>query len=96
MAMGLPGSPPLGEEDPLLLPSEVAARCRIHVETMRRWIRKGAVAAVRVGPRVLRIRESEAQKLLRSLDRERAARHTEDNTPHTRRLLYTTPSRAKP
>jgi excisionase family DNA binding protein len=56
--------------DRLLTVREVADRLAVHPDTVRRWVDKGAVAAVRVGPAGtdkprVRIAEAEAAKLLR-------------------------------
>lgn len=54
----------------MLTVREVADRLAVHPDTVRRWVDKGAVAAVRVGPAGtdkprVRIAEAEAAKLLR-------------------------------
>jgi excisionase family DNA binding protein len=52
------------EDDPLIRPSVAARRLGVCTETLRRWIRKGALPVERVGPgRVQRVRESEVEKL---------------------------------
>lgn len=56
-------------DDPLLKPVDVAAQLGLHVETLYRWMRNGAVSFVLVGPetsrrRRKRIRASEMRRLL--------------------------------
>lgn len=40
----------------LLSTDEIAERLRVHVSTVRAWIRDGRIPAVRLGPRLLRVR----------------------------------------
>lgn len=50
-------------EPKLMTCLEVARAYRVNVETVRRWVRKGAIDVVRVGPhRRIRIRSAEADK----------------------------------
>ena len=41
----------MGDGDALLTVEEVAARLRVHPETIRRWLRAGQMRGVRVGGR---------------------------------------------
>jgi len=51
------------DRDPLLTCRDVAKAYGVNVETVRRWVRKGVIAVVLVGPyRLVRIRRSEAEK----------------------------------
>ena len=52
-------------EDRLLTVPEAAARLRVHAITVRRYIKAGRLAAVRVG-RNVRVRESALEALLES------------------------------
>lgn len=40
----------------LLSADEIAERLGVHVSTVRGWIRDGSIPAIRVGPRLLRVR----------------------------------------
>jgi excisionase family DNA binding protein len=54
---------PAPTDNELLTCQEVARLYHVHVETIRRWIRKGVITVVRVGPyRLVRIQRSEAQR----------------------------------
>ena len=54
--------------DPLLTCREVADLYAVHVKTVRRWVRKGIIAVVLVGPyRLVRIRKSEAARHFRNV-----------------------------
>lgn len=49
--------------DELFTCQEVADKYHVHAETVRRWVRKGIIAVVLVGPyRLVRIRREEAEK----------------------------------
>lgn len=53
----------------LMTPEEVAEHLRVHVQTVRAWVRAGTLPARRVaGLRALRIRSSDVEKLLQPLD----------------------------
>ncbi len=53
-------------EDELLTVKEAAARFRIHPETLRRWIRAGAVPCERVGPHgIIRLRTRDVAQVVR-------------------------------
>lgn len=55
--------------DRLLSVSEVADRLGVSYETVRRWIRKGALEALTVGPtKTLRVPESAVAALIESLE----------------------------
>lgn len=47
-----PTAKPKAADDPLLTPAEAAAALgnAVSAETIRRWMRKGAIPVVRVGP----------------------------------------------
>ena len=56
---------------PLLTVDEVAQRLKVHPETVRRWIRAGALRAIPLGPRAgYRVTEGNLQEFL---DRKLAA-----------------------
>lgn len=47
---------------------EAAARLQVSVVTMRRWVRKGAIGHVLIGPyRIVRIPEQELKKQIRAI-----------------------------
>lgn len=50
--------------DQLLSAAEVAEKTGFHPETVRRWIRRRELAAVRVGGKTLRIRLSDLEAFL--------------------------------
>ena len=57
---------PRGSDDGLLLtPHEVAARCRVSLRTVRRWIADGELPVLHLG-RSVRIRKSALAAFLRS------------------------------
>jgi excisionase family DNA binding protein len=65
------GGAPAGAEpaQQLLTPEEVAEYLKVHVQTVRAWIRTGTLPARRVaGLRALRVRLSDVEKLLKPLD----------------------------
>src|SRR5688572_3597615 len=51
--------------DPFVTPDELATYLKVSLDTIHRAIRRGALAAVRVGPRLLRIRTEDARRFLR-------------------------------
>ena len=62
--LGEPASP-----ETWMTPEEVAAYLRVHVQTVRTWIREGKMPARRVvGMRSLRVRATDAARMLRPLD----------------------------
>ena len=54
-------------DDVLLTPAEVARRYRISDETVLRAIRRGQLAAVRVGRKHIRIREADARSFAKPI-----------------------------
>jgi excisionase family DNA binding protein len=51
--------------EPLVTPDELAVYLKVSVDTIQRAIRRGALPAVRIGPRLLRIRTVDARRFLR-------------------------------
>lgn len=51
-------------EKPMISTEEAAARLGVHVETVRRWIRAGRLAPVRVAPKLFRLRSADVDALL--------------------------------
>jgi excisionase family DNA binding protein len=51
--------------EPLVTPDELAVYLKVSVDTIQRAIRSGALPAVRIGPRLLRIRTVDARRFLR-------------------------------
>ena len=43
---------------------ETARRLKVHGATVRRWIKGGQIAAVKIGARTVRVPESEVARLL--------------------------------
>ena len=63
LGKGIGVSSPRSSPCRLMTCREVAVRYRVHVETVRRWVRKGIVGVVRVGPyHRIRITEAEAKR----------------------------------
>jgi excisionase family DNA binding protein len=50
--------------DPLLKPNIVARRLGVHTETIYRWMRRGFLPFVALGPRRKFVRESEVARIL--------------------------------
>jgi excisionase family DNA binding protein len=46
-------------QDEFLTVNEIAARFKVNQQTVRNWIDQGALTAVRVGPRRVRVRQSD-------------------------------------
>ena len=51
--------------EPLITPEELAEYLKVSVDTIHRAIRTGALPAIRVGPRLLRIRIEDARQFVR-------------------------------
>ena len=51
--------------EPFVTPDELAEYLKVSVDTIQRAIRSGALPAMRVGPRLLRIRTEDARQFLR-------------------------------
>lgn len=45
--------------------TEVAELCDVNYRTVRRWIQSGRLKAVRVGPRLLKVKASDIDAMLR-------------------------------
>lgn len=48
--------------------TEAANRCNVDYRTVRRWIRSGRLKAVRVGPKLLKVKAADIDAMLRPLD----------------------------
>jgi len=57
---------PKSDEDPWLTVQQVSTELGVHEATVRTWIATKRLAASRPGPRPLRVRRSEVDRLLRS------------------------------
>ena len=44
--------------------TEAAEQAGVHYRTVRRWIERGELAATRVGPKLLKIKQSDLDKFL--------------------------------
>jgi dCTP diphosphatase len=55
---------PFDVEDSFLTVAEVAQLLKLNEQTVRNWIDNGSLPAVRVGPRRVRIRESDLERLI--------------------------------
>ena len=51
--------------EPLVTPDELAEYLKVSVDTIHRAIRSGDLPAIRVGPRLLRIRTEDARQFVR-------------------------------
>ncbi len=58
----------MAEGDTLLTPEEVAERLSISVYTVKDWLRAGRIKGVKVSPRLWRIKETDLQAFIDSLD----------------------------
>jgi excisionase family DNA binding protein len=59
-------TPPPSAPDDLLTLQEAAAICTVDYETFRRWVAKGAIAHVKVGPsKLMRVRRRDVEQLIR-------------------------------
>ena len=54
--------------EPFVTPDELATHLKVSLDTIHRAIRSGALAAIRVGPRLLRIRTEDARRFLRPVE----------------------------
>ena len=54
--------------EPFVSPEQLAVHLNVSVDTIHRAIRTGALPAVRVGPRLLRVRTEDARQFLRPVD----------------------------
>jgi excisionase family DNA binding protein len=54
--------------DPFVTPEQLAAHLSVSVDTIHRAIRTGTLPAVRVGPRLLRVRTEDARQFLRPVN----------------------------
>ena len=52
---------------PLLTTDEVAGECRVHQETVRRWVRSGKLAAIELPGGLLRFRREDVERVLSNL-----------------------------
>jgi excisionase family DNA binding protein len=66
-----------GKIDPLMTPEEVAAYLRVRIETVYRYIKRGELAAVRIG-RGDRVRPGELEEFLRRGSPTSAERHHDE------------------
>lgn len=53
-------------DETFLTVGEIAARLRLNQQTVRNWIDRGELAAIRVGPRRVRVRASELERFIAS------------------------------
>jgi|ERR1019366_3408919 excisionase family DNA binding protein len=51
-------------EDQFLTVAEIAERLRVNQQTVRNWIDRGELAAVRIGARRIRVRQSELDRFI--------------------------------
>ncbi len=66
-------------DDPLLMPSEVAALFRVDPKTVTRWAAAGRIGSIRTPGGHRRFRESEVQALLEADESERKKRRAAEN-----------------
>ena len=57
-----------------LTPEEIAEKLRIHPDTVRRWIRTGALKGVKVGPRQWRVTRESIEAFLNDNDQDKRIR----------------------
>ena len=64
---------PADEDDPWLTLAEIAEELRVNPATVRLWVRRGRLKAMRAGQRKLLVRRSELDRMLALTDPSRAA-----------------------
>ncbi|KAA1248194.1 helix-turn-helix domain-containing protein [Mycobacterium simiae] len=55
------------QPEPLIGLPEVAIQAGVHYRTARRWVKNGQLAATRVGPKLLKVKQSDLDKFLTSV-----------------------------
>lgn len=55
-----------GENEKFLTTNEVAEILRVHQRTVQRWISSNRLKAIKVGPKVLRVRKQDLDEFLES------------------------------
>jgi len=69
------GNPNLGDkrmqDDEMLTAGEVAKIMKVHISTVRKWVRSGELRVVDIGPREYRIRRSELNRFVQERERDR-------------------------
>lgn len=55
---------PSEAESELLSVPEVSGKAKAHENTVRGWIRSGQLPAVKIGPRMIRVRRSDLEEFL--------------------------------
>lgn len=56
--------PPTDDASDLLTTQEVAALCRVAPSTVARWAKSGVLPGITIGPRTLRFRRSDVDRLV--------------------------------
>lgn len=69
------GNPNAGDkrmqDDEMLTAEEVARIMKVHISTVRKWVRAGELRVVDIGPREYRIRRSELNRFVKEREREK-------------------------
>ncbi|MGH2584581.1 MAG: helix-turn-helix domain-containing protein [Dehalococcoidia bacterium] len=73
-------------ETDLLTVAEAARLLRVSRVTMRRWLKQGRLPSYRVGPRSVRVRREDLEKVLTPAQQEEGATASGAGTPWVRRL----------
>jgi excisionase family DNA binding protein len=63
----------ISENRPMLTRKQVAARCGVHVETIKRWGRAGLLPVHRINSRLTRYESADVEKFLAESRTQRAA-----------------------
>jgi len=58
------GEKPMQDENEMLTADEVASRMKVHIRTVRKWVKDGKISIVEIGSREYRIRRSELNRFI--------------------------------
>ena len=59
------------ENEQFLTTSEIAKILQVHQRTVQRWISSNRLKAIKVGPKILRVRRRDLNEFLKSQDQDR-------------------------
>ena len=58
------GEKPMQDENEMLTADEVSNIMKVHIRTVRKWVKDGKIAVVEIGSREYRIRRSELNRFI--------------------------------